>query len=235
MPSAHASHVEADVGGAQHLSADPDAKNIKSHDLAGNRGEPQTEGDTISADPSQAAYEQLQHRAYPADSLPASVTIAAQLGYQTYGENKQYTGASNTNNPFKWDLIGPTHATQPGILSFSGAQYHMAGRVTAEQISPTCTSSRCRLWVAEAGGGIWRTDNPLSPDPYWVFVSQSFATNAIGTIDRDPNDPTGNTLYAGTGEENASGDSEAGVGIYKTTNGGDTWTFVPRSQMVDTR
>ncbi|MDX6557400.1 MAG: hypothetical protein QOF72_449, partial [Blastocatellia bacterium] len=47
----------------------------------------------------------------------------------------------------------------------------------------------------------------------------------------DPSDPTGNTLFAGTGEPNASGDSEAGVGIYKTTDGGDSWTLVPGSDI----
>jgi hypothetical protein len=31
-------------------------------------------------------------------------------------------------------------------------------------------------------------------------------------------------MYVGTGEANASGDSAAGVGMYKSTNGGDTWT-----------
>ena len=45
----------------------------------------------------------------------------------------------------------------------------------------------------------------------------------------DPGDPSGNTVYAGTGEPNASGDSEAGLGIWKSTNGGGTWTLVPGS------
>jgi len=47
----------------------------------------------------------------------------------------------------------------------------------------------------------------------------------------DPKDASGNTLYAGTGEPNASGDSEAGVGIYKTTDGGQTWALVPGSDI----
>ena len=34
-----------------------------------------------------------------------------------------------------------------------------------------------------------------------------------------------------TGEPNASADSEAGVGIYKTTNGGDSWSLVPGSDI----
>ena len=42
----------------------------------------------------------------------------------------------------------------------------------------------------------------------------------------DPTDPSGDTIYAGTGEPNASADSEAGFGIYKSTNGGRTWTHL---------
>ena len=216
-----------------------DAFNRKMRAIAGNAGEP--EGEAESEDtgptPTSAAEERFARRAFPATTIQRSARETSQQTWQTYGENKEATGnANNPNHPFEWSLIGPTHATQPGILSFSGAQFHMAGRITALAITPVCTSnSQCRLWVAAAGGGIWRTDNPLSPDPYWVFVSNGFRSNAIGTIDRDPNDSSGNTLYAGTGEANASGDSESGVGIYKTANGGDSWTLLPGSQIFATR
>src|SRR5207249_2429317 len=33
-------------------------------------------------------------------------------------------------------------------------------------------------------------------------------------------------LFVGTGEGNSSADSEAGVGIYKSTDGGNTWTLL---------
>src|SRR5262249_50468554 len=56
------------------------------------------------------------------------------------------------------------------------------------------------------------------------YLSTPFGVNAIGSIAVDPNDPTGNTIYAGTGESNASADSGAGVGLYKSIDGGDTWT-----------
>ena len=89
------------------------------------------------------------------------------------------------------------------------------------------------LYVAAAGGGVWRTSKALhtNPSQKWEYISGSFGTNAIGSLLLDPNDPTGNTLYAATGEENASGDSEAGVGIYKTTDGGDKWKLVPGSDV----
>src|SRR5262249_62312772 len=40
------------------------------------------------------------------------------------------------------------------------------------------------------------------------------------------------TLYAGTGEPNGSADSEAGVGLYKSINGGQSWSLVPGSLAV---
>ncbi|HST09924.1 MAG TPA: hypothetical protein VLL05_06090, partial [Terriglobales bacterium] len=69
---------------------------------------------------------------------------------------------------------------------------------------------------------VWRTDDALKPYPAWKYLSGSFGINAVSSITLDPNDP--NTVWVGTGEANASADSEAGVGIYKSTDGGDTWT-----------
>ena len=93
-----------------------------------------------------------------------------------------------------------------------------------------CSNTRCTVWVGAAGGGVWRTDNALSGSgANWTFVSGSFATNAIGTLTYDSS--TG-TLYAGTGEPNASGDSEAGFGIYKSTNRGDTWVQLAANTSV---
>src|SRR5205814_7129869 len=40
------------------------------------------------------------------------------------------------------------------------------------------------------------------------------------------------TLYAGTGEPNASADSEAGFGIYKSTDNGTTWTKLTSNTTV---
>ena len=83
----------------------------------------------------------------------------------------------------------------------------------------------CRLWVGAAGGGVWRTDDALAADPSWTYLTGGIAQNSVGALTADPNDSSGNTLYVGTGEANrCSSGCEAGVGIYKTTNGGNTWT-----------
>jgi hypothetical protein len=216
---------------------DPDALVLgaNARSVIGGAGHPTGGGTEEGAGPDSYAMQEYMARALPLDTIPANATQLAQETWQSYPENKEHTGPNNRNHPFSWQLIGPTHSRMPQQLTFSGRDYRASGRTTALAITPTCTPSNCTLWIGAAGGGIWRTDNPLSPDPKWVFVSSGFKTNAIGTLRQDPSDPTGRTLYAGTGEPNASGDSMAGVGVYKTTNGGDTWTLLPGSAAFATR
>jgi len=80
------------------------------------------------------------------------------------------------------------------------------------------------LAAAGAGSGERVKHSAPCPSQHWDYISGTFGTNAIRNAVIDPTDSSGNTLYAGTGEPNTSADSEAGVGIYKTTNGGNTWT-----------
>src|SRR5207237_3950839 len=69
--------------------------------------------------------------------------------------------------------------------------------------------------------GVWKTDKALGGGN-WVNVSDGyFASGAIGALTYDA---THQILYAGTGENAAAGDAEAGVGAYKSTDGGKTWT-----------
>jgi hypothetical protein len=173
------------------------------------------------------AMEDYLKRAYPAGDVSPDSSIDAMNGWAALNADRHSAGA--------WQLVGPSIANVPGVLNALGdaAPYITAGRVTAMALAPDCTEGHCRLYVAAAGGGVWRTDKALhtNPSQKWEFISGSFGTNAIGSLLLDAADPTGNTLYAATGEENASNDSEAGVGIYKTTDGGDNWSFVPGSDI----
>ena len=59
------------------------------------------------------------------------------------------------------------------------------------------------------------------------------ASLAVGALAMDPDDHQ--ILYAGTGEGNFSLDSYYGVGVFKTTNGGSTWTLTGQAQFLRTR
>ena len=195
---------------------DPDAV-ANAETTFGNGGE----GEHTPNDPAEEAY---ANRAYPADEIPFQLTLDAQAAFD---QVKARGVGQGKNIPGQWTLIGPSTANYPALLTFSGRDYTTSGRITALAIAPNCKNNNCRLWVGAAGGGIWRTDNALSGSgANWTFVSGSFGTNAIGSLTYDA---ATNTLYAGTGESHASGDSEAGLGIYKSTDGGDTWTQLPGS------
>ncbi len=74
-------------------------------------------------------------------------------------------------------------------------------------------------YVGAAGGGVWKTvDGGATWDP--VFAKEDVAS--IGSIAIDPKNH--DTVYVGTGETNPRNDVIAGNGVYKTTDGGKTWT-----------
>jgi len=172
------------------------------------------------------AAEQAALRAFPADEVPPEAVINSQNTFQSFRQSGRTAGT--------WSPIGPlSRAQYPGVLDqflFDGAPFNASGRVTALAIAPSCTLARCRVYLGAAGGGVWATDRALSGSfATWSYLSGSLASNAVGSILIDPSDASGNTLYVGTGEPNASGDSEAGVGIYKSSDGGLSWSLVPGS------
>jgi len=172
------------------------------------------------------AAEQAALRAFPADEVPPEAAINSQNTFQSFRQSGRTAGT--------WSPIGPlSRAQYPGVLDqflFDGAPFNASGRVTALAIAPSCSLARCRVYLGAAGGGVWATDRALSGSfATWSYLSGSLASNAVGSILIDPSDASGNTLYVGTGEPNASGDSEAGVGIYKSSDGGLSWSLVPGS------
>jgi photosystem II stability/assembly factor-like uncharacterized protein len=175
-----------------------------------------------------ASWEEEQDlaRSHPAESVARGWIAAARADWTS---TKGRPFPSGKGQKKTWTNVGPSTALYP-ISPFRtrdlyvAGKYEAGGRMTDVAIAPSCKPGNCRLYVAAAGGGVWRTDNALAGTPKWEFISGSFALNAIGSITLDPNDPTGNTVWVGTGEATASGASVAGVGIYKSTDGGNTWT-----------
>lgn len=75
------------------------------------------------------------------------------------------------------------------------------------------------IYLGYSAGGIFKTtNNGASWNP--IFDDQSYL--AIGDMEFDPNDPE--TIYVGTGDPSITGYPFIGNGIFKTTDGGQTWT-----------
>jgi len=164
-------------------------------------------------------------RAYPAVEIPPAVAQRAKATHQQIALADAVSG-DPAGGGHTWRFYGPrVSAVQPGVTSFSGATNTTASRITAMVIAPRCTAERCRLWVGASGGGVWRTDNALGSEPDWRQVNPGdLEQNSVGALALDPTDPSGGTIYLGTGEGNrCSSGCEAGVGVYKSTDEGEHW------------
>ena len=111
------------------------------------------------------------------------------------------------NSPYKdlkWQYIGPSN---------------ISGRCTdVEAISPRGTNYT--IWVGSATGGLWKSVNEGTT---FVPVFDGMPTASIGDIAINPKDP--DEVWVGTGEANIFRSSNAGCGVFKTTDGGKTWNL----------
>jgi len=93
----------------------------------------------------------------------------------------------------------------------------MSGRVTDLEVNP---DNSTEFYVAYASGGLWHTNNNGTT---FTPILDSSQTQNVGDIAVDWNTKT---IWVGTGENNASRSSYAGIGILKSTDNGKTWANV---------
>jgi len=78
------------------------------------------------------------------------------------------------------------------------------------------------FYFGSTGGGVWKTTDAGQT---WNNISDGFfAVGSIGAITVAPSDP--NVLYVGTGSADPRGNVSVGKGLYKSTDGGDSWTLM---------
>jgi len=94
----------------------------------------------------------------------------------------------------------------------------MSGRVVA--LAGVSGSPRV-LYVGAASGGLWRSDDDgLTWEP--LFDEQPAAS--IGAITIDPGAP--DVVWVGTGEPTPRNSASVGTGVYRSMDGGATWTHL---------
>jgi hypothetical protein len=94
----------------------------------------------------------------------------------------------------------------------------LTGRYTGRVSAIVCSKTNPDLYyVAGADGGVWRT---YDGGATWTPLTDFMPTTAIGALALDPVDEQ--IIYAGTGEANYAHHSRFGLGLYKSTDGGDT-------------
>lgn len=133
--------------------------------------------------------------------LPAILTVLALLS--PLAADAAATPAQQLMSKLQWRSIGP----------------YVGGRVVAIAGVP----GRNVFYMGSVQGGIWKSTNY---GQNWVNISDgklpSTATS-IGALAVAPSNPR--IIYAGTGESDIRQDFDTGDGIFKSTDGGDTWSY----------
>jgi photosystem II stability/assembly factor-like uncharacterized protein len=110
---------------------------------------------------------------------------------------------SSTIAGFRWRNVGPSN---------------FMGRLSDVQGIPSPSKT---IYVASAAGGIWKS---INNGVTWKPIFDDKEISSAGMLAIAPSDT--NIVWAGTGEPNSRNTIEPGAGDYKSTNGGQTWTFM---------
>lgn len=104
---------------------------------------------------------------------------------------------------FKWRNVGPAN---------------MGGRVVDIEAH---NNDFTHVWMATASGGVWKSENAGTS---WTPVFDQYETASIGDLAVFQANPS--IVWVGTGEANNRNSTSWGNGVYKTTDGGKTFSPV---------
>lgn len=104
----------------------------------------------------------------------------------------------------------------------SRGPYDVGGRTRVLLFDPNDQTGK-RVFAGAISGGLWVNDDITTEASAWQQVSGLPSNLNISCITVDPRNQ--NIWYVGTGEQYTAGDV-VGTGVYKTSDGGTTWSKV---------
>jgi hypothetical protein len=117
--------------------------------------------------------------------------------------------------------------TAPGLPEtpwISRGPNNVGGRTRALCFDPNDNTGK-KVWAGAVTGGLWYNNDISHADSTWTSVSTLWPNLTVTCIAFDPNNAQ--TIYVGTGEGFGSTfSSSRGYGIFKSTNGGNSWTHL---------
>jgi photosystem II stability/assembly factor-like uncharacterized protein len=115
-------------------------------------------------------------------------------------------------------------AQNPDPAFFNGLRYRLVGpsrggRVTTVTGVPSQPKT---FYMGVASGGLFRTSDSGAT---WTAITDGKiplgSTGSVAVADSDPN-----VIYLGTGSDGVRSNVSTGRGMYKSTDGGETWKFI---------
>jgi hypothetical protein len=188
--------------------ADPDGDHVK------ERNEWFFRGRLVPGQPSA----ELRRRAYQT-KLRMRLQRAAALGAARSSHTPAFLGS--------WTPLGPVPLASDATGNGTQDYRQVSGRATAVAIDPADPTGNT-VYIGGAQSGMWKSTNAANTSASsvtWTPITDDQATLSIGAVAIQPgnNDPTKTVILAATGEANNTFDSYFGLGILRSTDGGNTW------------
>lgn len=120
-------------------------------------------------------------------------------------------------------------------IEWEGTDAMMGGRTRMMMFDPNDPDHET-VWAGGVTGGLWINYEISDEDSRWDAVGDFWSSLAISSMAYDPNNTQ--VLYIGTGEAQTARiiyreSSGVGVGIFKSSNAGDTWDLLASTEQFD--
>jgi hypothetical protein len=162
-------------------------------------------GETDEQDNLQLAMEQEYRMAHD----PATNTVPRERLLQAEATRQAMISSSRNVSAVTWTERGPSN---------------VGGRVRSLVINRADATGNTVI-AGGVSGGLWRTTNFKSAVPNWTPINNFMSNLNITSIIQDKTN--NNVWYAGTGEGWFNSNAVRGAGIFKSTDGGNTWAQIP--------
>jgi PKD repeat protein len=113
-----------------------------------------------------------------------------------------------------------TRGAIPGVTWTSLGSQNQAGRSRAVHVDLNDPTGHT-VWVGSVGGGLWKTTNISVAQPQWTTNTQLLSNLSISDIVQDPSNTA--IMYFCTGESHGGSGAIRGLGVFKSTDSGNTW------------
>jgi len=128
------------------------------------------------------------------------------------------TATAQENTPAEAPTAGWSSDLLSGLAMRGIGPAFMSGRIVDIAVDP---ARRSTWYIAAASGGVWKTENAGTT---WTPIFDNYGSYSIGCVAVDPHNR--HVVWVGTGENNSQRSVGYGDGLYKSLDGGRSFTRV---------